>query len=153
MTGSRRFLLCSLVGLLAVLSLASVFHVAAADSPADYQEEAKSEYLGWIGRIVEKHQASTETDGPDVSSLATSNIIYITVNPEKGKGDFRKIQKAINSVPDDSSDRYVILVAPGTYKYEPLPVSFAVAKWTTPRPWRKMPVWLNATAEGCSDKL
>ncbi|KAF2290095.1 hypothetical protein GH714_002117 [Hevea brasiliensis] len=49
------------------------------------------------------------------ASIDLSTAVLISVD-QSGKGDFKKIQDAIDSVPPNNSQLYFILVKPGTYR-------------------------------------
>jgi pectin methylesterase-like acyl-CoA thioesterase len=116
MAGSRRPQpVCSLVAIVALLSISWVSGM----EERDYITEAQDNYKAWINAAVARDeiQSSTAAAQLNVVSLATSeSTITITVNSKKGKAQFQKLQKAIDSIPDKSTTRYIINVAAGTYK-------------------------------------
>lgn len=48
---------------------------------------------------------------------AESKIVRITVN-QNGTADFKTITEAINSIPLNNTRRYIVSIAPGTYRYK-----------------------------------
>lgn len=55
------------------------------------------------------------TSSAATSSIDTSTTILIRVD-QSGRGDFKKIQDAIDSVPSNNSKLYFIWVKAGTYR-------------------------------------
>ncbi|KAL6011344.1 hypothetical protein ACLOJK_001790 [Asimina triloba] len=65
---------------------------------------------------------ATSAVGSAAGSSSTSSAILITVDPS-GRGDYKKIQDAIDSVPSQNSDPVFIWIKPGTYRQSSLSLS------------------------------
>jgi pectinesterase len=67
-------------------------------------------------RHTDASGAKRLTDGPVEVTAAPADGPRRVVVDQEGNGNFRTIQEAINSLPDDASWERVILIHPGTYR-------------------------------------
>jgi pectinesterase/laccase len=74
-------------------------------------------YAAYIAVILAHFALLSLMSAATTGSIDMSTAILIRVE-QSGKGDFKKIQDAIDSVPSNNSELVFIWVKPGTYRFE-----------------------------------
>ena len=74
----------------------------------------ESEAQKWYSAVENKPQAddTTQSTGLDTSAKSVRTIVV----DQSGKGNYKTVQKAIDSVPNGNKQRVVIVIRPGVYR-------------------------------------
>lgn len=98
------------------------------DSRDASREQIQAEYMQWVARVGQKQAAQAESNNSHSSastfwagqdeidgreSAAAARVITVS---QKGTGNFRTVQAAVNSVPSGNNQRIVIQIEEGVYQ-------------------------------------
>jgi pectin methylesterase-like acyl-CoA thioesterase len=113
---SLRVLLMLLVATLFLASAVAVGLDAAvaAEEPSDDNLDSFVNY--WVAQDEAKSQ-SIQAEGTSGTTALPPRGRTIVVDPS-GKGDYKKVQQAVDSVPKGNKKRIIIYIKNGVYRYE-----------------------------------
>ena len=76
-------------------------------------EEAEAQK--WYSAAENKPQSDATTESTGLDTFAKS--VRTIVVDQSGKGHYKNVQKAIDSVPNGNKQRVVIVIKPGVYRF------------------------------------
>jgi len=120
-----------IVGVFIVLVSFAGTEVMGKDTPEQHKVHAKEaveqEFKGWVERMGARYDAKHAADAGDslastqtytfANQLRTVTTKTIVVD-QKGKGNYKTVQAAVNSIKQGNKQRVVIQINPGVYRYK-----------------------------------
>ena len=71
-----------------------------------------SEVQAWASAVQNKPKSGVTTE-----STASAKSVRTIVVDQSGRGNYKNVQSAINSVPNGNKQRVVIVIGPGVYRF------------------------------------
>jgi pectin methylesterase-like acyl-CoA thioesterase len=116
-----------IVGVFIVLVSFTGTEVMGKDTPEQHKEAVEQEFKGWVERMGARYDAKHAADAGDslastqtytfANQLRTVTTKTIVVD-QKGKGNYKTVQAAVNSIKQGNKQRVVIQINPGVYRYK-----------------------------------